>query len=247
MISVIIPTKDRPDLLKQCIVSFFRNAPEDAKNSEVIIVETGDMQVDAIKDLRDLGCRLYGVKGGTFAQACNLGGRIAKGEHLLLCNNDIIFQDNIISPGVIAGEIIGHKLIYPNGLIQHGGIGFDIQGNPYHQWRFAPKEHPTASRGYPVPAVTFALAIIRHSLWRLLGGLDESYINAYEDIDFCLRAAEVDTHPWYRGERSAVHLTEQTAGRNDHVKESWDVFVNRWMADGRLYRVLGMWPVEKTG
>ncbi len=237
MISVIVPTKSNLPLLKQCIKSLRRCHIAD----EIIVVDNGDE--GAGRWARRNGCEVVYTDNAPFAKSCNLGVLASQGTHILLCNDDIQFMGNI---PYATKDITGYRLVYPNGLLQHGGIGFDMTGNPYHLWHLAPGEHMGASKSYPVPAVTFALAMIKRELWDELKGMDESYVNAYEDIDFCLRAREAGYMTWYSGRESAIHLTSQTAGRNDHVVESWQHFGKKWLANGRLYKALGVWPVEKS-
>ncbi len=252
MISVIIPTKDNLPLLKQCIQSIQLTLPF-GDGYEFIVVDNGDGE--SARWVKDTIALSKGIHRAplTFAKACNIGVRESSGTRLMLCNDDIIFTEHFcrVVAGVYAPfyqneSIMGFRLTYPNGLIQHGGVGFDMGGNPYHLWHLAPTEHPEAVKSYPVPAVTFALALIRRDVWDKLGGLDEQFINSYEDVDFCLRAREAGYMTWYSGKNSAIHLTGQTAGRNDHVAESWQHFGEKWLADGRLYRALGIWPMERS-
>ena len=176
MISVIVPTKSNLLLLKQCIKSLRRCHIAD----EIVVVDNGDE--GAGRWARRNGCEVVYTDNASFAKSCNLGVLASQGTHILLCNDDIQFMGNI---PYATKDITGYRLVYPNGLLQHGSIGFDMNGNPYHLWHLAPQEHPEAIKSYPVPAVTFALAMIRRGVWDELGGLDESYVNAYEDIDFC--------------------------------------------------------------
>jgi len=241
MISIVIPSKDRLDLLKQCIGSIkkYFTSPY-----QIIVVENGGHD-GSVKWCWRNGYDVIERASLTFAQACNLGVAKSRSQWLLLCNNDIIFTQPLdLSKLDATKAILGMRLVYPNGLIQHGGVGFDLHGNPYHLWHLAVREQPEAGMSRQVPAVTFACAFIHRDIWNNLGGLDESYTNAYEDLDFCYRAREAGWNIWYQGQNVATHLTEQTEGRNDHITESWQVFANKWIATGRLWNVLGIWPFE---
>ncbi len=217
MISLIVPTKSNLPLLKQCLKSF---RAHHSGVAEVVVVDNGDD--GAGRWARRNGCKAVYTDNAPFAKFCNLGVMASTGSHILLCNDDIVFTESLLPE--IRYPITGFRLLYPNGLIQHGGVGFDMNGNPHHLWHLAPALHPEAVKSYPVPAVTFALALIRRDVWDAVGGLDESYVNSYEDIDFCLHARELGYMTWYDGLCSAIHLTGQTAGRNDHVRESWAHF-----------------------
>ncbi len=248
MISVIIPTKNNLPLLNQCVDSIKRTLF--GCGYDIIVVDNGDGS--SAKWAKRNCCKAYHTDNYNFGQSCNLGVKVSDGD-ILLCNDDIVFTEHLhrVVAGVYAPfyqseSIMGFRLTYPNGLIQHGGVGFDMGGNPYHLWHLAPSEHPEVIKSYPVPAVTFALALIRRDVWDKLGGLDEAFINSYEDVDFCLRAREAGFMTWYSGKNSAIHLTGQTEGRNDHVQESWQHFGEKWLADGRLFKALGMWPMERN-
>ena len=184
--------------------------------------------------------------GGTFAENCNEGARQAKGDYLWLLNDDVTLEE--VYHSVFAMRITkrpaitGFRLLYPNGLIQHAGVGFDQNGSPYNLWRNAPGEHPEAMKKRYPPAVTFASVLIPRAVWEELGGLDEKFVNAYEDVDCCLRAKEIGVPVVYRPEMWATHFEGQTPGRNDGVEASWRYWQEKWVATGRLWSALGVWP-----
>lgn len=271
-VSVVIPSKNRLDLLQQCVESIKQmcvwTGPDRSSGPtrqafyyEIVVIDTGDGKAaDWVEDTRDISRsapavlrRAVRLPGGTFAQACNMGVKVADGAQILLCNDDIIVQNDIIRALRLAshapGCIIGARLLYPNGLIQHAGIGFDSDGGPYNLWNLAPGEHPEAMKPRSLPAVTFACAFMPKSVWQELGGLDEGYQNAYEDVDFCLRYREQGGLVLYDPTISAVHLEGQSEGRNAHVAESWQHFESIWTKTGRIHYVLGSWPfsVQRGG
>ncbi len=234
--SIITPSKDRPDLLQQCLDSLTTHCR--GQNYETIVIETGQACASA----------LIHLPGATFAQACNHGARLAKGKYLLLFNNDLIIQNDIIAAFDAALSrhrdpcIIGSKLLYPDGLVQHAGVGFDNDGNPYNLWRLAPSEHPVVNWRRLVCAVTFACALIPRSMWQELDGLDENYHNAFEDVDICLRAREAGYSVVYDPCVTAVHLECQTAGRHGKDAESLAYYRTKWLPQGRIYSTVGAWP-----
>lgn len=236
-ISIIIPSKDRLDLLQQCVASVRQHC---RGNYEIIVVDTGSGEEFVWAGAN--GCRALGLPKATFAQANNEAAKIARGDHLLLLNNDVILQSDPWSEFYPTNEIMGYRLLYPNGLVQHAGVGFDMDGNPYHLWHNAPAEHPEVMESYGVNAVTFAAVMIPKHVWELVNGLDEAFQNAYEDIDFCLHAREKGVGILYWSPPQITHLTGQTAGRHDHVKESWEYFHAKWIASGRLSAVTGVYP-----
>ena len=190
----------------------------------------------------------------SFARAVNMGvaqgAQIAKANGfdwrwVLLLNNDLILR-----PGFWGGaqfmmqhgyEIAGGKLLYPNGTIQHCGKWFTMDFYPFHALRWQGADEPHTMEPRPYPAVTFACALIKREVWEGLEGLDEQFVNGYEDDDFCLRAREcgacIGVHP----DMAAIHLESQTTGQdNDNKEAQWRRFRAKWVETGRISWALGM-------
>lgn len=241
-LSIIIPSKNRLDLLQQCINSLWRHC---GRNYRVVVVDTGDGE--EAKWARQNGLSCLHLPGANYARANNEAVKAFCRSSILCLNNDIIVTNNLIaafSRGKARnhGRIIGARLLYPDGLIQHAGVGFDQDGGPYNLWRYGPAEHPEAIKPRSLPAVTFACAMIPLHLWRQLGGMDEGYTNSYEDVDLCLRARELGYSVMYDPTITAIHLEGQTEGRNDGVEASWRYYQETWLATGRIRYALGQWP-----
>lgn len=166
-------------------------------------------------------------------------------EWLLLLNNDLILQ-----PGFWAGlqeaidlgyEVIGAKLLYPNGTIQHYGKFLTLDMVPFHVLRYQPADHSQAQQVRPFPDVTFACVAIKREIWEDLGGLDEGYQNGYEDDEFCFaareRGAQIGVHPGVL----AIHLEAQTSGIDTANKaKQFERFHQKWIESGRCQWVLGV-------
>ncbi len=243
-LSIIIPTKDRRDLLQAMLGGL--GVPD---GCEVIVVDTGEK--DSALWAATRGFRGLVRPGATFAQACNAGVKATYGSHLLLLNDDLVLPPDFLRDVRILSlfhAFVVARLVYPQtGLIQHAGVGFDMGGNPYNLWHLAPSEHPEVMKPRFVAAGTFACVYMERRTWTALDGLDERYLNAFEDVDFCLRARECNIGvryvPWF----TAGHYAGQSAGRHDRDAESWAVFKETWIDTGRLWRVLGVWPFERMG
>jgi len=124
--------------------------------------------------------------------------------------------------------IVGCKLLYPNGRIQHVGIAFDQNKNPRHIYRgFSADIHPaTVCRDYQ--AVTGACLLMKRELYWSVGGIDETFENSYEDVDLCLKVRS-------RGYRVAVctesvvyHFEEMSEGRCARDFRNLAIFKARW-------------------
>jgi glycosyltransferase involved in cell wall biosynthesis/GT2 family glycosyltransferase len=200
-ISVVIPTRDRIEVLAPCLRSIFNDPTY--RDIDVVLVDTGSRNPATFEyydTLRPRGVRVIRDHGEPFnySRANNLGAAAASGDLLLFLNNDTEGLD----PGwlhELAGwvalpdvGVVGAKLIRPNGLIQHAGIVIGLGGHGSHIFEDCP-EDDTGPFGSPewvrnYQAVTGACMMTRRSVFDELGGFDELYQLCYSDIDFCLRA-----------------------------------------------------------
>ena len=147
----------------------------------------------------------YGVKvvtwdgNGTFNYSAinNLGVCESNGKYLLLLNNDT----EIISPDWISEMLmfaqrndvgaVGAKLYYPDDTIQHAGLGIGLLTLAGHYFRNFPRQHPgymgRLIYAHNVSAVTAACVMIRRDVWEQVGGLDETFEVAFNDVDLCMK------------------------------------------------------------
>lgn len=261
--SVIIPTKSRHDLLVPMVErlrSFWsptalvsdtvkgddgveldvRTLAGVRQSREIIIVDDGDGESYRWA-MGEVGCKaLYGVFG-SFAAAVNAGAGIARGSTLVILNNDLIPQNDLVDLLADDTRIVGAKLMWPNGLVQGYGIGLDVNCNPYPLYDLMPAQAPEVSRECSALAVSFAAVSIPASVFHQLGGLDVGLVNAYDDLDVCLRAREIGV-PVLLRPVPVVHLGAQTQGRHDHDAEAWQAFGKKWIETGRIYRATGVYP-----
>lgn len=221
MISVVIPTVNQIDLVKQCVHSFMRTVSE--APYEMIIVDDGSpshIQQPLVEWANSISakCILKPTNSG-FSATVNAGIREAQGKYILLVNNDIVFHE----PGWLGHmmqsiqqapniAIVGARLLYSNQTIQHGGVYHAGRGNFNHRYRFFPANHPPALVIEDINAVTGALMLIRKELFEDIGMLSEDYYLAYEDIDLCYRTKQKGWRIVYCGTASAIHLEGQTRG-----------------------------------
>ncbi|CAM3878180.1 glycosyltransferase [Alicyclobacillus pomorum] len=246
LVSIIIPTFNNVDFPKQCVHSL-KNTVESV-HFEIIVVDDGssmDVQrsLQSWSDEARVKLVLKPVNEG-FSRTVNAGIRMASGEYVLLLNNDVIFNESgwlekIIetinaSPNI---GIVGARLLYPDGRIQHAGCYPSAHGWFDHYHRFQPHNYPAAQITTDVPAVTGALMLIRRSVLEDVGFLSEDYFIAFEDIDLCYRARQHGWRTVYCGAASAVHLEGQTRGRDEATKgkfytvkelESKSIFSKKW-------------------
>jgi GT2 family glycosyltransferase len=228
-VAVVIPTRDRVDLLAQCLSSpGLAPAPEGV---EVIVVDNGSTDGTTALLARTSAVRtLRHAAGATFSHACNAAARAARGEVLVFLNNDTIPAVGWLEPLVSWLEppdvgAVGSVLRYPDGAIQHAGVGFAADGGPANvrlpARRFA-ADHVV------VQAVTGAALAIRRDTFVSHGGFDEGFHNSYEDVDLCVRLRRAGLRNVLATTPDIVHLESQTDGRHDHDEANARRFASRW-------------------
>jgi GT2 family glycosyltransferase len=221
--SLVIPTVNDVQRVVAC-VSSCREFLGPQTSMEFIVVDDGTQDAGLVEDLRkaadDLDFQLhFNHQNLGFSATVNHGMRHARGRFLVLCNNDILF----FQPWLEALEkafdadpelgIVGAKLLYPNGSIQHAGVD-KVPGQLrwHHAFCRLPGDHPRANRSRYVWSVTGALFAMRRETVRELGGFSTAYATAYEDLDYCLHAWSNGTRVGYCAEVAAYHLEGGTRG-----------------------------------
>lgn len=233
--SVIIPVWNRCELTRQCLEALVKTT--DDVSWELIVVDNhstdetasflstlgGDVQIIINQD--NLG----------FAKACNQGARAARGKYLVFLNNDTVPQPGWLSALVAEVDthpevgVVGSRLLYPNGTIQHAGVVRDShQLLPYHIYKSFAGDHPAVNQRREFQIVTAACLLIRRSLFEAVGGFDEGYINGFEDADLCLKVREHGYLIVYQPRSVVVHLESQTPERKGHEHSNAARFLDRW-------------------
>ncbi|MBJ6983445.1 glycosyltransferase family 2 protein [Luteimonas sp. MC1750] len=198
--SIVIPTRDRVDLLRQCVDSII--ALSSYPDFEVLVVDNGSTGPDTLEYLATIASRpdvrvLRDERPFNYSALNNRAVAEATGSVVVLVNNDIEvltpdWLDELVSqalrPGVGA---VGAMLYYPDDTIQHAGVVLGLGGVAGHVYSRAPRgaagEAGRAALVQEMSAVTAACLAIRKSVWDEVGGLDEQLQVAFNDVDFCLR------------------------------------------------------------
>lgn len=218
LVSVIIPSKDNPEVLFHCLDSLTEITCSNAA-FELILVDNGSCGEnrkkieEKVRQLKEKGeCRyLYRPMDFNFSHMCNLGAENARGEVLLFLNDDM----EIICPqwmDSMLGEAlrnyvgaVGAKLLYPDSdMIQHAGIT-NLRVGPAHKLQFLQdeKEHYFGmNRGaHNVLAVTGACLMVRREVFEEAGGFCQDLAVAFNDVDLCYTIHE---HGYYNVVRNDV-------------------------------------------
>ncbi|MEM7547567.1 MAG: glycosyltransferase family 2 protein [Pseudomonadota bacterium] len=207
-ISIIIPNRNSPDLIR--MVTEGLRTITDYPDLEIIIVDNGSddpatlAHYQALEDDPNVTV-LIQPEPFNFAAMVNRGAAAATGDALLLLNNDVEMQNGdwlghmvacLAEPEV---GIVGAKLLFPDGTIQHAGVTIGHGGVAGHVFKGAAADSDDALHRLTTPhgreAVTAAAMLIRRKIWDDLGGFDErAFPVAFNDVDFCLRAGAAG---WY--------------------------------------------------
>jgi GT2 family glycosyltransferase/2-polyprenyl-3-methyl-5-hydroxy-6-metoxy-1,4-benzoquinol methylase len=196
LISIIIPTKDSVNLLKQCIDSI--DTLTDYRRYEVLVVDNNSGSPRTKEYFSQLRHRVVPFpEPFNFSRINNHAVRQAKGDYLVFLNNDteVISREWLTAmlefcqfPDV---GVVGAKLLFPNNTIQHAGVVLGLGGIAGHGHKF----FPAHSRGYfdslfctrNCSAVTAACMMVRRDAFAKVGGFDENLSVAFNDVDFCIR------------------------------------------------------------
>lgn len=229
LVSIVIPSKDNPEALRQCIHSVY--AHTDYPNFEIIVVDNGStarVRV-GLENFRQ-ECPftyLYLPMDFNFSAMCNAGVKKAGGEYILLLNDDMeVIEDTWLTRLVGQASLkhvgsVGAKLLYPNSTkIQHAGISNTIYG-PGHKLK---KMDDTVSYYYgrnrfvyDMIGVTAACLIMRRSYYLAIGGLYEGLAVAYNDVDLCFRLCGKGLYNVQRNDVVLYH--HESLSRGDDLQD----------------------------
>jgi GT2 family glycosyltransferase len=226
LVSIIIPTRDRLELLRTCIESV--DAHTDYRPFEWIVVDNGSAEVATLDYLAELSMRpdagvIRSEGPFNFSRLNNLGIAAARGEFVLLLNNDTeAFSREWLAEMMrqaVRDEVgaVGAQLLYDDGSLQHAGVVIGMGEAAGHAHRFLPADDPGYFRlphvAQEVSAVTAACLLVRKERYLAVGGLDEeNFAVAYNDVDFCLRLKEAGWRNIYTPHAKLYHHESKSRG-----------------------------------
>lgn len=241
-VSIIIPTKDAPDMLGRCLQSVFEKTsyPE----FEVILMDNETTDERSLQLMEQYPIRRIPFPDPfNFSRANNQGASAATGDFLVFLNNDteIIAADWLRHLLYYAEQAdvgaVGTLLVYEDRTVQHAGVVLGMRGTADHTMR----GFPAGVDGYAgslacareVSAVTGACTMIRKSLFDEVGGFNEHFFTAYQDVDLCLRLRERGLRLICTPRAPVVHH-ESVSRRNYYdmidrmlLLDQWDTVIER--------------------
>ncbi len=248
LVSIVIPNKDHVDDLKKCISSLYN--VNQYKNFEIIIIENNSEDKATFEYYEKLLNEYDNIKiltwekGFNYSSINNYGVKETKGEYLLFLNNDT----EVITPDAIEEMLgccmrddvgaVGAKLLYGDDTVQHAGVVIGFEG-------YAGHVNTGISRndyGYMVrariscnySAVTAACMMTKKSLFNDVGGFDEQFVVACNDVDYCLKLRELNKwivfnafSEWYHYE-SKSRGYENTKEKRKRFDGEVEKFQKKW-------------------
>jgi GT2 family glycosyltransferase len=248
LVSVIVPNKDHPEMLARCVDSLAKSS---YANYELIVVENGSTKPETFALYEQIKQQpharvLEWKKPFNYAAVNNFAAAAARGEYVLFLNNDIesINPDWLESlvkqaaqPGVGA---VGAKLYYADDTIQHAGIVVGMGGVAGHAHLNFPRQAPGHMQRLTytqnVAAVTGACLLMPKRVFDAVGGFDEGYVLAFNDVDLCLKVLAAGYRIVWTPDAELYHLESKTRGPEDtdekqkRFKREFDLFHSKWGA-----------------
>ncbi len=228
LVSVVIPNLDSLPLIRRVVTDLRERT--DYTPIEVVIVDNGTTDRDVLAFYASLDTDIFTVdivrEPFNFASMCNRGARLAKGDAILFLNNDVEVED----PGWLsemveclsfqATGIVGAKLVYPNGRLQHAGVIVGL-GEAAGHWYGEARDDEPGPMGrlfvrQTLSAVTGACMLVTRRCFEALNGFDEDrFPIAYNDIDLCLRARAAGYRTVWTPFARLIHHESLTRGSDE--------------------------------
>ena len=241
--SVIIPTKDRYELIRNCLESLISKTEYD--DYEVLVLDNGSSDRRVLEFLSSFEKESEKVRvlrldmPFNFSSLINIGVSKAKGSVICLLNNDteVVEKDWLKEMVSIALKkeigVVGAKLLYPNGRVQHGGVILGFWGGIDHAFKGVLANSPgymnrlVTLQNYL--AVTAACMVFRKEVFEEVGGFDESLAVNFNDVDFCLRVYERGYRIVWTPHAVLHHLESKSRSINEEIaRREMKIFKKRW-------------------
>lgn len=234
VVSVIIPSKDHPEVLEKCLRSFRERTAY--RFYEWIVVDNGssDENKEKMKALQKTYgfTYVYARMPFHFSKMCNLGAKYAKGDLLLLMNDDVeIIEGSWL--GRMAGQAlqphvgaVGAKLWYAGTeRIQHAGVTNLAIGPSHKLVTFPDEEDYYYGRNrltYNVAAVTGACLMVARKKYEEVGGMDNGLPIAYNDVDLCFKLMKAGYFNVQRNDAILFHHESLSRGSDEEEEGKWE-------------------------
>jgi GT2 family glycosyltransferase len=241
LLSIIIPVFNQLTYTQQCLEALYQTISTD--DTEIIVVDdcSSDGTSSFLETQKDRIHWIRNKKNLGFGGGCNAGAQVSTGKYFVFLNNDTKPQADWIEPCLKHFEdpmvgIVGSKLLYPDGTIQHGGIQFSRMPNfpmdfPLHRFRGMKSDDPLANKSEEVHAITAACLFIPRKLFMWLKGFPEEYGMYFEDVDLNMQVRAMGRKIIYEPRSVVIHYesksTSPEAG-NELLGKAAHIFYSKW-------------------
>jgi len=228
-VSIVIPTRDSWNLLQACLASL-KMTDWPRHQLDVIVVDNNSTEAETLDGLAQAEAAgeirvLRDPHPFNYARLNNAAAQLARGELLVLLNNDTEVLDPAWLKKLAAYALlpdagaVGTKLLYGDGKVQHGGIILGVQGAAAHAHLFLGAEDPgyagLAKLTHEISAVTGACLMVRRDRFLAVGGLREEFRVSFNDVMLCLDLLMQGLDNFYVGDPLITHHESKTRGYDD--------------------------------
>ncbi|MCL5267267.1 MAG: glycosyltransferase [Bacteroidetes bacterium] len=244
LVSIILLVYNKLGFSKRCIESIL--ATVNYSNYEIVVTDNAstDGTYEYMSELANRLEKVRYVRNDSnlgFVGGCNTGVANARGEYVILLNNDTIVNkgwlESLVEFAMKTPDCgaVGSKLIYPDGRLQEaGGIIFS-DGNGWNYGRGMSPYDPKYNFVREVDYISGASLMVRKDLWDEIGGLDDRFSPAYfEDSDLCFEVRKHGYKVYYEPKSSIIHFegttngTDVNTGRKRYQIINRPKFVEKW-------------------
>jgi GT2 family glycosyltransferase/glycosyltransferase involved in cell wall biosynthesis/SAM-dependent methyltransferase len=241
-VSIIVPVFNQWHYTRACLNSILQVCQSEGVTYEIILAD--DRSSDDTIRAAELYPGLRVVKTSSnmgFLRNCNNAARSARGQYILLLNND-----TIVLPGWLsslystleqnpASAIAGSKLLYPDGNIQEAGAVLFSDGTAHNVGRGYSRDTPVFNIERETDYISGASILVRKGFWDRVGGFDERYKNAYcDDSDLAMTARSLGLRVVYQPASEVVHFehgsyADQASSHNTELQRgNIKLLVQKW-------------------
>lgn len=240
LVSIVIPNKDSVEVLRRCIDSI--ESKTSYSSYEILIIENNSVEKETFEYYDSVCATFDNVRVATwegpfnYSAINNYGVGMTNGEYLLFLNNDT----EVIEPNWLSSMLgfcqrddvgaVGAKLLYPDNTVQHAGVlmiycnSENEMGGPIHVFNNIDRDDPGYMRraviSQDLSAVTAACMMTKRSIFEQLGGFNESFEVAFNDVDYCLRVRSLDQLVVFDADALLYHYESFSRGYETGAKRA---------------------------
>ncbi|MGV8918328.1 MAG: glycosyltransferase [Pseudomonas sp.] len=245
LVSIIVPTKDHLNLIRRCVESLLEKTAY--QNYEILVVDNNSEDRETLEWMAGIDAMgidklrvLRYPHPFNYSAINNMAAQQAQGDYLVLLNDDTAilngeWLDELLNHAMRPEVgIVGARLIFPNGTLQHAGVVLGMDGPARHLFAHKPMLAPSYMQRLEVDqnysVVTAACLMIRASLFHEVGGLDEEKFKvSYNDVDLCLKVGATGHLLVWTPHATLLH--EQSISQTDLGLASGRANVKRFLGE----------------